>query len=279
MYKKNKLIETAGDASVFRDYGLLGGRQSGTEEEDTPERLTRTEECQGASDERRHADRYIFPLVSLNGGDYSAELLLDATQRMTELRHREEEYVRMLRILVNMFEIKDPYSHGHSEIVSNLAQELAAVMSLAESEVNAIGRAALLHDIGKIIIPTEILNKPEKLSAAEREIIQEHACVGADVLGGMKLFQKETVLVRHHHERFDGQGYPAGLNGTEIPLGSRIIAIADAFDAITAGRSAEGRRDVAATLAILEQEKGRQFDPDVVDCFVAMVRTQRTGKI
>jgi putative nucleotidyltransferase with HDIG domain len=146
------------------------------------------------------------------------------------------------KILVNMFEMKDPYSNGHSEVVSNLAHDLAKTLGLPPSEAETIARAGLLHDIGKIIVPAETLNKPGELTAAEYKAVQTHPAVGADILATLGIFREEAIIVRHHHERFDGGGYPDGLRGGEIPRGARIIAIADAFDAMTSGRSVRGRR-------------------------------------
>jgi putative nucleotidyltransferase with HDIG domain len=272
-------VETCAADGLFRIFGLASGEQNGDFIVPNAQSglFTRREENRVYDGKQYFADRFIIPLTGLPGG-YTAEFLLDASERVLGLRQRESEYVQMLKILVNMFEIKDPYSQGHSEVVSHLAQELAVALSLPETEVNTISKAALLHDIGKIIIPPEILGKVEELTATEHEKIQAHASVGADILSGMKLFQEEAVIVRHHHERFDGYGYPGGLYGRNIPLGSRIIAVVDAFDAMTAGRSARGKRDITATFATLEIEKGGQFDPEIVETFITMVRAERAAR-
>jgi len=276
--KRDKLVETCGAADLFRIFGLASGGQSG---DDTVSNaagiLIRREERREYDGKQYYADRLVIPLTGLPGG-YIVEFLLDTSKQVSGLLQRESEYVKMLKILVNMFEIKDPYSHGHSEVVSHLTQELAEAMCLPEAEMKTISKAALLHDIGKIIIPLEILGKAEELTVAEHEKIQAHAKVGADILNGMELFQEEAVIVRHHHERFDGRGYPDRLSGRDIPIGSRIIAVVDAFDAMTAGRSIKGKRDIAATFAVLEAEKGRQFDPEIVETFIAMVRAQRATR-
>lgn len=280
MVKRNQSTEVCADGGLFHIFGMAcRDREGGNIPPDLePGKLIRREETREKDGKIFHADRFIVP-VKGSSDDYFIEFLLDASERVNKLRQRESEYVQMLKILVNMFEIKDPYSHGHSEIVSHLTHELAKALGLPEAERNKITKAALLHDIGKIIIPPEVLGKSEKLTAAEREQIQTHPNVGADILSGMDLFRDESVIVRHHHERFDGRGYPAGLAGGDIPLGSRIIAVVDAFDAMTMGRLAQGRHDVATTLSILESEKGRQFDPEIVRVFITMVRNERDEKI
>lgn len=236
------------------------------------------EELQDADGRERLIERRLIPLTDSVAGCYT-EVVLDITGRTPEARDREEDYVKMLQILVNMFEMKDPYSNGHSEAVRNLAQDMGRALGITRAGIAALARAAILHDIGKIIIPPEILNKSGELTPAERAIVEAHSDVGADILANLCTFREEAVIVRHHHERFDGGGYPGRLRGADIPLGARIIAVADAFDAMTAGRSVRGRRDVAGALDILEAEKGRQFDPDIVTVFRQIVTAGQTPPV
>jgi putative nucleotidyltransferase with HDIG domain len=281
--RKDGLVEVDGNDELFNVFGLASGILK--DGKFTPEpktaavkKIIKTEECQTSGGYKRYADRFVIPLNGYSAGNYAVEFLFEVTHRMQEVDKRESEYINMLKILVNMFEMKDPYSRGHSEVVSNLAQELAKAMNLTAGEVTAITMAALLHDIGKIIIPSEILNKTAELSVAEYDIIKTHPIVGAEILSGMTVFENVALIVKHHHERFDGKGYPEGLSGSAIPLGSRVIAVADAFDSMTAGRSVHGKRSVTATLATLVSEKGRQFDPVIVDVFVSLVRVGRIAE-
>jgi len=280
VFRDDTLQEVCAAAELFHTFGLgkNENRPDETSEDTEADRLVQTEEQPGQEGRSRYADRYIIWPRNFNSARYRVEVLLEATQRIIESQQRETDWVNMIRILVNMFEIKDPYSHGHSEIVSNLAQELAKALNLSKQECGTIGKAALLHDIGKIIIPAEILGKAGELSSDERELIKAHATVGADILAGMSLFTKEAAIVRHHHERFDGNGYPLGIAGEDIPHGSRIIAVVDAFDAMTAGRSVRHKYDVETTLTVLTQEKGRHFDPGVVEAFKNMVQVERATK-
>lgn len=269
LVRRDSTAESFGDDELARLCSLVREPGSAKAEAITLEELT------GPDGGERVIERRIIPLSGLAADGYTAEFLIDVTDRVRAARDREEDYVRILQILVNMFEMKDPYSNGHSEAVSNLARDLAGVLGLSRAEIAVVSRAAVVHDIGKIIIPPEILAKAGALTTVEQEAIQAHAAVGADILASLGVFREEASIVRHHHERWDGKGYPAGLAGAAIPLGSRIIAVADAFDAMTAGRSARGRRDMAAALAVLEAEKGGQFDPNIVNAFISLVNPGR----
>ncbi len=273
LVRQGRVLETFGDKALLDLCGLAPGTEHGA-----PADGARLEEYFGMEGTARVVERRLVPLTGYEAGGYSVELLCEVSDRVREANAREGEYVKMLKILVNMFEMKDPYSNGHSEAVSNLAHDLAKTLGLSAGEVDTVTRAALLHDIGKIIIPAEILNKGDPLTAAEYEAVQAHPAVGADILATLSIFREEAVIVRHHHERYDGRGYPDGLQGGEIPLGARIIAVADAFDAMTSGRSLRGRREVGAALAVLAAEKGGQFDPEVAAAFVELVNAGREGK-
>lgn len=222
-----------------------------------------------------HLIHHVRPIVVDNKIEYAAEFISDITEQVKLFEQTQSEYLAMLKILVNMFEMKDPYSQGHSETVSNLAQELARCLGLSEHDIQVINKAALLHDIGKIIIPSEILNKTEQLTEADYTIIRRHPDVGADILQNMQVFQDIVDIVRYHHERYDGRGYPQGLVGENIPLGARILAVVDAFEAMTAGRSLHGKRDALGAVAELQRVSGKQVDPKIVAAFTKLVNTGR----
>lgn len=218
----------------------------------------------------KHIERYTLPLFGGQTG-YSAEVAIDVSRLVIASSQREEDYINMLKILVNMFEMKDQFDKGHSQVVSDLAQELGVRLGMSEQDIKVIAKAAILHDIGKIVIPASILNKTEALSHADYESIRRHAEVGADIVKIMPVFSDVAPIIRHHHERYDGKGYPSGLAGKNIPLGSRILAVVDAFDAMTAGRTYRGKKDVDTAIALLENEKWKQFDPEIVDAFIELV--------
>jgi HD-GYP domain-containing protein (c-di-GMP phosphodiesterase class II) len=166
----------------------------------------------------------------------------------------------LLSELAAELESRDPYTHGHSRRVARHAVIIAIRMGLAEQQVATIRAAAALHDVGKINTPRAVLHKPGRLSDVELALIELHPVDGAEIvstLGDAEL----TAMVRHHHERRDGTGYPDGLTGEEIPLGARIIAVADTFDAITSTRPYRPARTHDAAMEILEEESGTRLDP------------------
>jgi diguanylate cyclase (GGDEF)-like protein/putative nucleotidyltransferase with HDIG domain len=151
----------------------------------------------------------------------------------------------------------------HSEAVASLATALGRRLGLSRQELDDVRLAGLLHDIGKIAVPPAVLSKPGPLSPEERELIERHAMIGYELLRDLGLSPVDDFVL-HHHERWDGNGYPGGIAGAEIPFGSRLIHVADAFDALTSDRSYRNRVSVEAAMHELEGEAGRQFDPLVV---------------
>src|SRR4029450_7942592 len=132
--------------------------------------------------------------------------------------------------------------------------------------------ASLLHDMGKLAVPEDILNKPGKLTPAEFEKMKLHASVGADILSAIEFPYPVVPIVRHHHENWDGSGYPDGLTGAEIPLGARILSVVDCFDALASGRPYRRRMTEAEALTIIADRRGQMYDPVVVDAFMASHR-------
>jgi HD-GYP domain-containing protein (c-di-GMP phosphodiesterase class II) len=172
-----------------------------------------------------------------------------------------------LRGLVTALEARVPGAAGHAERVAAHSRRVARAMGIGPDEALRIECAARVHDVGKIIVSPEILEKPGRLAHCEYEEIQRHAIFGARLvssLGDPAL----TAIVRHHHERLDGSGYPDGLRGAEIPLGARIVAVADTFDALTSMRPYREAFSPSAAIALLEDEAGCTLDPEVVGVFV-----------
>jgi HD-GYP domain-containing protein (c-di-GMP phosphodiesterase class II) len=174
----------------------------------------------------------------------------------------------LLGQLAAELESSDPYTHGHSRRVARHAVIIAIRMGLAESHVATIRAAGTLHDVGKINTPRAVLHKPARLTEVELALIELHPVDGAEIvstLGDPDL----TAMVRHHHERLDGTGYPDGLAGEEIPLGARIIAVADTFDAIISNRPYRPARTQDAAMEVLEEEAGARLDPEGVSALQA----------
>jgi putative nucleotidyltransferase with HDIG domain len=200
---------------------------------------------------------------------------LDRTRLATEL---EGTFMTTLAALSDALEHKDAYTAEHAREVEGLVQRVAVRLGLTGSELRTVQYAALLHDIGKIAIPTEILNKPAKLTDEEFELIKQHTVVGARMLERIPFFEKVHPLVRSAHERWDGRGYPDGLATGEIPLGARIICACDAFHAMTSDRPYRSAMPVTDAIAEVRRHAGRQFDPVVVDALVAEAMLDLGGR-
>ena len=157
---------------------------------------------------------------------------------------------------------------AHGFDVAELAERVARRLGLSAREAADVRLAAMLHDIGKIAIPSEILLKPGTLTDAEWETMRSHASIGADLVARIAAFAHLAPMVRHHHERFDGGGYPGGLAGAGIPLGARVIAACDSFDAITTDRPYRRARSAAEAIDELVRVRASQLDPDVVDALI-----------
>jgi HD-GYP domain-containing protein (c-di-GMP phosphodiesterase class II) len=179
--------------------------------------------------------------------------------------------------LANALEAKDPYTRGHSERVSRTSGRIAAALAVEASQVDVIGQAGLLHDIGKIGVPEHVLRKPGALTPDEWALMRRHPVVGADIVAPLEFFAAGALVIRYHHERWDGSGYPEGLRGQAIPLGARIIAVADVWDALTSDRPYRPALTAADAEDVLESEAGRALDRDVVASFRSLRRADRIG--
>ena len=183
----------------------------------------------------------------------------------------------LLQVMVKAIEARDPYTSGHSVRVSELSRTIAVELGLSAKEVEQIETAALLHDVGKIHEEfAPLLRKEGRLTAEETALMQTHSAKSAELVGIISKFKgfiQESV--RHHHERWDGEGYPSGLRGRSIPLGSRIILVSDTIDAMTTDRPYRKRLSLEVVIAELQKCKGTQFDPDLVDVVVSSVGVRR----
>jgi diguanylate cyclase (GGDEF)-like protein/putative nucleotidyltransferase with HDIG domain len=189
----------------------------------------------------------------------------DTNEHLSELNRL---YLSTVETLAMAIDAKDQVTHGHIRRVQLQAVRLAREVGVRdETLLKAIEAAALLHDMGKLAVPEYILNKPGKLTAVEFEKMKLHASVGADILSAIEFPYPVVPIVRHHHESWDGTGYPAGLKGTDIPIGARILSVVDCFDALTSDRPYRRRLPDAEALAILFARRGIMYDPVIVDAF------------
>ncbi len=185
-------------------------------------------------------------------------------------------FVGSVKALINAIEARDKYTSGHSIRVTHYSLKIAQALNMEAEDIENLQYAALLHDIGKINIKDEILLKPGNLTAEEREKIQEHPSLGATIMQPVKAFQRILPFLYCHHERFDGSGYSQKLKGADIPIESRIIAVADSFDAMTSDRPYRKALTTGDAISELRKNSGTQFDPLVVSVFVDIVKNDRT---
>jgi len=177
-----------------------------------------------------------------------------------------------MRAFIQVIETKDLYTRGHSERVSEGVGMLGRQLGLTDDRQSALEHAGLLHDVGKVGVPTSIIQKPGRLDDSEMDAIRLHPARGVELIGNIPFLEEVKSAVLHHHEKYDGTGYPAGLSGKNIPYFARIIGIVDAFDCLTSTRSYRPAREVEETLRILIQDRYTHFDPELVDAFVEVIR-------
>ncbi len=194
------------------------------------------------------------------------------------LRHENNKTKHLKAIIdqtmltfAKVIDAKDPYTRGHSEAVAEYSREIARRYGMPRRMLDNIYYSGLLHDIGKIAVPDSILNKPEKLTEDEYEIIKTHTSVGADILSDLTTVDNIAAGARDHHERYDGSGYPNGIAGNDISLEGRIIGVADAYDAMASERVYRGTFSREKIRDEFEKASGKQFDPKIVKILLEMI--------
>ena len=187
----------------------------------------------------------------------------------------EDLFSGFVRSMVYALDAKSPWTRGHSERVATYAQELAIEIGYNEEAIKELTLAALLHDIGKIGTYDSLLDKVGKLTSEEFEIVKKHPVQGVEILKEIKQLKKILPIIRHHHERIDGRGYPDGITGEKIPLGSRILHIADSFDAMTEDRPYRTAQGLEYAMSELKRCAGSQFDPRLAKVFLRIIETHK----
>jgi putative nucleotidyltransferase with HDIG domain len=186
------------------------------------------------------------------------------------LAELERSYDITLEALGDALDLKDAETEGHSKRVTAFTIAIAKAMQLPQDRVRIIARGAFLHDVGKMAIPDAILRKPGRLSPDEQDIMRQHAFLGYQLLRNIPFLQEAADIVYSHQERYDGSGYPRGLRGDQIPLGARIFAIADTFDAMTSDRPYRAAQSISSGRREIERHAGKQFDPEIVTVFLSV---------
>jgi putative nucleotidyltransferase with HDIG domain len=202
-----------------------------------------------------------------------------ASDQIDHLAKVNRVYVGAIEALAHAVDAKDEVTHDHTRRVQDQAVRLARALGVTDdTEIQALKAASLLHDVGKLAVPEHILNKPGRLTPAEFEVMKRHAAIGAEILSVIGLPFAVAPIVRHHHENWDGSGYPDGLAASRIPIGARILAVVDCFDALTSDRPYRPRLDDSQALDILRERRGTMYDPGVVDAFLAL-QGQATAEV
>jgi ribonuclease P protein subunit RPR2 len=210
---------------------------------------------QEAADKERQLEAYARDL---------RHTFIQERARTAELR---ASYMATVRALSNAVEARDAYTHKHAERVAAYGLELAGALGLPLTEAPEIEFGFLLHDIGKVAIPDAILYKPSALTDEERALMARHPVIGAEIVDGIEFLGEAALVVRFHHERWDGSGYPDGLAGEEIPINARVFSVADVLDALTTDRPYRPSLPLRTARKIIVSETAKQFDPTVVAAF------------
>jgi putative nucleotidyltransferase with HDIG domain len=214
----------------------------------------------------------ILPLLGISYFTYKTAMarIEDANRHVAKLNTL---YLSTIETLAMAIDAKDQITHGHIRRVQTYAVSLAREIGITDAlQIQAIEAAALLHDMGKLAVPEYILNKPGPLTPAEFERMKQHASVGADILSSIDFPYPVVPIVRHHHEHWDGGGYPAGLRAADIPIGARVLSVVDCFDALTSDRPYRPRLSDTDALQVLRDRRGTMYDPLIVDAFFELYR-------
>ncbi len=214
--------------------------------------------------------------LELENRDYQEHLKQRVEKQANKIR---ESFLNALTALVYALEAKDKYTSGHSQRVAEISVAIAREMGLSRQDIAGIRLAGLIHDIGKIGVRASVLNKPDRLNDDEYQHIKTHTEIGEHILAPIVEDEQILKAVRHHHERHDGTGYPDGLSGGQIPLGAKILAVADAYDAITSERPYREAMSTQIAYNIIERCKGSQFDPEVADTFLIIKKYSNLSKL
>jgi len=199
-------------------------------------------------------------------------MLEDLNESYIEL---EDLFIKIIRVMVNALDAKSSWTRGHSERVARYAEKIAVEMGMDEDETREIRLAGLLHDIGKIGTYDYLLEKPGPLTPEEYEMVKQHPQKGVDILKDIKQLSRILPFIKYHHERIDGKGYPSGIKDNEIPLGAKILHVADSFDSMTSDRPYRKAPGREYAISELKRFSGIQFDRDVVDAFLRVLQDSK----
>jgi putative nucleotidyltransferase with HDIG domain len=221
--------------------------------------------------EARSQEREPFSADKLRLARSIGEQAASALERVGLFAQLEQSYLQTVLALANAVDAKDTYTADHAQRLAQLALAVGSQLGMTDHDLEALRYGAILHDIGKIGIPDAVLQKPAPLDAAEWAQMRQHPVIGAGILAPVPQLASAAEIVRHHHERYDGKGYPDGLAGEAIPLGARILTVVDSYSAITDKRVYKAARPASEAVAELRRYAATQFDPQVVEAFLTIL--------
>ena len=228
-------------------------------------------------------DFSVSPISDINGDKSGSVIILrDDTERVKSEMKLKESFVQIkksisgiIQAMAQTLETRDPYTAGHQRKVADIARTIATEMDLPEQQVEGIFMAGIIHDLGKICIPTEILSKPGRLSSIEFELIKTHPQIGFDILKTIEFPWPLAEMVYQHHEWMNGSGYPRGLSGDDILLGARILCVADVVEAMASDRPYRAALGIDAALSEISNKMGVLFDRDIVKICISIFRDKK----
>ena len=247
---------------------LLTGQKDSAPPLETIRRL----DIQGYCEKSDKFDQLLLLVESGIKAIKQMNLIKDINTKLEETNEKlEKAYLETIQTLRYTVEAKDPYTRGHSDRVSEYSTLIGQYLGLDEKEIGLLKLGGLFHDIGKIGVPDSILLKTTKLSDDEYSEIKNHPTIGSHILSNATLFKEAIPIVKHHHERYDGKGYPGKLAEKNIPYLARIAAVADSFDAMTSRRTYRNAMEIEKVIEEIERNKGTQFDPEIADKFLEIL--------
>ncbi|MFC2061950.1 HD domain-containing phosphohydrolase [Elusimicrobiota bacterium] len=214
--------------------------------------------------------------IEYEGKPANMAIIRDITERKKAMESLKRATFETMEALARMVEMNDPYTAGHSMKVAGYSMEISNGLALDEEQKKVMYIASVLHDIGKVGVPGNVLNKPTKLTHAERLMLEHHPVIGAKTIANISSFKEAVKIILHHHERWDGKGYPDRLKGENIPLLSRILAVADSFEAMISERPYHAPMSGAKAFAELKKGAGTQWDPKVVEIFLNIKKKSKS---
>jgi HD-GYP domain-containing protein (c-di-GMP phosphodiesterase class II) len=238
--------------------------------QDTPQGLILISK-RAAEEEFTLSDIQVLSIIA-----NQASIALHSSGLMKDL---ERSYMNTLLSLNLVLEAKHPYTRGHTQRVTRYSLMVGKSMNLPDQQMKTIRDGATLHDIGKVGVSETILNKKEKLTDEEMELVRRHPITGDEIISPIGFLSHTRPIIRHHHERIDGKGWPDGVDGRNLPMVVRLVSVADAFDAMTSMRAYRKPLSFDRICEEMIQNSGTQFDPDVVECLLALIREGRVEKL